>query len=169
MKKMIILLFAVFGLIACSPTDSGADPDQDTPVLSRENDPYDKHEEQDIAELEGLHLNENNVKYDLHQGELSDELAAQISKVENVEYVTVIVHEKLIAAAVTHLKDTDVEQKVVDVIKEQIGEGYEIYVSQDKAAYRMAQAVDNGLRAGYDEKWEHDNMERLTATMKKAT
>ncbi|TDL34426.1 hypothetical protein E2R51_01545 [Jeotgalibacillus sp. S-D1] len=168
MKKIVTLLFTTIVLTACSPGSSGADPNQDPPVLSRENDPYDKHEEQDIAELEGLHINESKAKSDLHQGDLSDKLAAKISEIEDVEYVTVIVHEKLIAAAVTHI-GSDVEQHVVNTIKEQVGDGYEIYVSEDKAAYRMAQAVDNGLRAGFDEKWEHENMERLTATMKKAT
>ncbi|MEW9500555.1 hypothetical protein [Jeotgalibacillus marinus] len=49
-------------------------------------------------------INESEAKNEIHQGKFSDHLAEGIAQIKGVQYVKVIVHEKDIAAAVTHSK-----------------------------------------------------------------
>lgn len=167
MKKYAGLLFFMFIMSGCYSDYQGADPHQKPPVLSRENDRFDQNEDRDIKELDGLWVQNSGAREQIHQGEFSDQLTKLVEKIDGVDYVKVIVHEKEIAAAVTHSNDEDVETQVYNVVRDHAGDDYEIYVSQDKAAYRAAQGVDRGLRIGYDEKWEHENMEVLKELMTK--
>ncbi|WP_041059656.1 YhcN/YlaJ family sporulation lipoprotein [Jeotgalibacillus campisalis] len=167
MKKYAGLLLMTFMISGCYADYKGVDPHQQPPVLSRENDRFDQNEDRDIAELDGLWVQNSGARDEIHQGEISDHLAELVKKIEGVDYVKVIVHDNEIAAAVTHSNEQDVEEEVYNVVREQVGDEFHIYVSQDKATYRAAQGLDRGLRIGYDEKWEHENMENLKGLMTK--
>ncbi|PPA71530.1 YhcN/YlaJ family sporulation lipoprotein [Jeotgalibacillus proteolyticus] len=167
MKKTLLLVLLAAITAGCNHSYKGADPHQEPPILSRENDRYDQQNGKDIASLDGLMDSGSNMRDEMHQGEFADHLAELIAAINDVDNVKVIIHENVIAAAVTHSAGKDLMEEVFNTVNNEAGGQYEIYVSQDKAAYWVAQGIDTGMRDGLDEEWEHDNMASLIPLMTK--
>ncbi|KIL44538.1 YhcN/YlaJ family sporulation lipoprotein [Jeotgalibacillus soli] len=172
MKIYAWMMFFMVGLLllGCADQSDNADvgvsgDNQATPLLNWNDERYNENSKQDLTEMDGFMADESNARNEIHQGEFSDELTEALNQIDGVKDAKVIVHNKEVAASVLRNHTSSIQNEMIQVLKDRVGGDYKIFVSDDKAAYRVAQSLDNGLRSGYDEKWEHENMEYLKALM----